>query len=50
MFIARKSGQLYLAAAVSSVISLVGVILLAVLPNTGIKLLGYFLAWAMNGK
>ncbi|KAI9485332.1 MAG: major facilitator superfamily domain-containing protein [Benjaminiella poitrasii] len=49
VYIARKSGQLYLAAAVSSTISLVGVILLAVLPNSGVKLLGYFLAWAMNG-
>ncbi|KAI8047954.1 major facilitator superfamily domain-containing protein [Gilbertella persicaria] len=47
--IARKSGQLYLGAAVSSTISLIGVILLAVLPNSAIKLLGYFLAWAMNG-
>ncbi|KAK4512772.1 uncharacterized protein ATC70_003478 [Mucor velutinosus] len=49
VFIARKTGQLYLGAAVSSTISLVGVILLAVLPNSGIKLLGYFTAWAMNG-
>jgi hypothetical protein len=49
-FIARKSGQLYLGAAVSTTISLIGVILLAVLPNSGIKLLGFFLAWAMNGE
>lgn len=49
MLIARKSGQLYLGVVVSTTISLIGVILLAVLPNSGIKLLGYFLAWAMNG-
>ncbi|CEP16701.1 hypothetical protein [Parasitella parasitica] len=50
VFVARKSGQLYLGAAVSTTISLVGVILLAALPNSSIKLLGYFLAWAMNGS
>jgi hypothetical protein len=49
VFIARKTGQLYLAAAFCSVVSLIGVILLATLPNTGVKLLGYFIAWAMNG-
>jgi len=49
VLVARKTGQLYMGAAFSTTISLVGVILLAVLPNSGIKLLGYFLAWAMNG-
>ncbi|KAI8890909.1 MFS general substrate transporter [Backusella circina FSU 941] len=49
VFIARKTGQLYISAAVCSTVSLIGVILLATLPNTGVKLLGYFIAWAMNG-
>lgn len=48
-YVARKSGQLYLGAVVSTTISLIGVILLAVLPNSGIKFLGYLIAWAMNG-
>ncbi|KAI7888356.1 major facilitator superfamily domain-containing protein [Mucor mucedo] len=49
VFVARKTKQLFLGVVVSSTVSLVGVILLAVLPPSGIKLLGYFLAWAMNG-
>lgn len=49
VFVARKTGQLYLGVVVSTTISLIGVILLAVLPSSGIKLLGYFLAWGMNG-
>lgn len=49
MWVARKTKQLYLGVVVSSVISLTGVILLAVLPAGGIKLLGFLLAWAMNG-
>lgn len=40
---------MFLGVVVSTTISLVGVILLAVLPSSGIKLLGYFLAWGMNG-
>ncbi|KAI9263764.1 major facilitator superfamily domain-containing protein [Sporodiniella umbellata] len=44
-YISRKTGQLYPGAAVCTTISLVGVVLLAVLPMAGIKLLGYFLAW-----
>lgn len=49
VYIVRKSKQLYLGAVVSTTLSLVGVVLLAALPNSGIKLIGYFLAWAMNG-
>ena len=49
VLVARKTGQLYYGVVVSTTISLIGVILLAVLPASGIKLLGYFLAWAMNG-
>ncbi|KAG2201199.1 hypothetical protein INT47_013010 [Mucor saturninus] len=49
VYVARKTNQLYLGVVVSSVISLVGVILLAVLPSGGVKLVGFLLAWAMNG-
>lgn len=49
VWVARKTKQLYMAVVVCTTISLIGVILLAVLPLTGIKLLGYFLAWALNG-
>ncbi|CAO3621159.1 unnamed protein product [Mucor hiemalis] len=49
VLVARKTGQLYFGVIVSTTISLIGVIILAVLPTSGIKLLGYFLAWAMNG-
>lgn len=49
VLIARKTGQLYLGVVCSTTISLVGVILLATLPAGKIKLLGFLLAWAMNG-
>lgn len=49
VLVARKTGQLYLGVVFSTTISLIGVIILAVLPTSGVKLLGYFLAWAMNG-
>ncbi|KAG1358171.1 hypothetical protein G6F62_000948 [Rhizopus arrhizus] len=49
VWVARKTKQLYMAVVVCTIISLIGVILLAVLPLSGIKLLGYFLAWALNG-
>jgi hypothetical protein len=49
VWVARKTGQLYFSVVVCTTISLIGVILLAVLPLTGVKLLGYFLAWAENG-
>ncbi|KAI8993277.1 major facilitator superfamily domain-containing protein [Pilobolus umbonatus] len=45
----RKTGQMYYTSVVSTVTSLAGVILLAALPNTGIKLIGYFIAWGLNG-
>ncbi|KAI8645720.1 major facilitator superfamily domain-containing protein [Parasitella parasitica] len=47
--VARKTGQLYLAVVVCTSSSLVGVILLAALPSSGVKLLGYLLAWSMAG-
>ncbi|KAI8049293.1 major facilitator superfamily domain-containing protein [Thamnidium elegans] len=47
--IARKTNQLYLGVAVSTTISLVGLILLVTLPEGTIKLVGFLLAWAMNG-
>ncbi|ORE08051.1 MFS general substrate transporter [Rhizopus microsporus var. microsporus] len=49
VWVARKTGQLYFSVVVCTTISMIGVILLAVLPLTGVKLLGYFLAWAENG-
>ncbi|KAI9363111.1 major facilitator superfamily domain-containing protein [Pilaira anomala] len=49
VLIARKTGQLYLGVVCSTTISLVGVILLASLPAGKIKLVGFLLAWAMNG-
>lgn len=49
VIIARKTNQLYLGVAFSTTISLVGLILLVTLPEGAIKLLGFLLAWAMNG-
>ncbi|CAO3653617.1 unnamed protein product [Mucor fragilis] len=50
IFVARRTGQLYLAVVVCTSVSLIGVILLAALPPSGVKLLGYLLAWAMAGS
>jgi len=50
IFVARRTGQLYLAVVVCTSVSLIGVILLAALPPSGVKLLGYLLAWAMAGR
>ncbi|GAA5803471.1 hypothetical protein HPULCUR_008953 [Helicostylum pulchrum] len=49
VIIARKTNQLYLGVAFSTIVSLVGLILLLTLPQGTIKLVGYLLAWAMNG-
>ncbi|KAG1457016.1 hypothetical protein G6F56_006705 [Rhizopus delemar] len=49
VYVARRTKQLYAAVLVCTTICLIGVILLAVLPLKGIKLLGFFLSWAQNG-
>jgi ACS family allantoate permease-like MFS transporter len=46
----RKTNSMALATIVCGVISMIGCILLACLPHTAIKLLGYYLAWGFNGN
>ncbi|CAO3621459.1 unnamed protein product [Cunninghamella blakesleeana] len=50
VYLHRKTGKFSVAVTVCGVIAMIGCILLAVLPHTGIKLIGYYLAWAFNGS
>ncbi|KAI8877654.1 MFS general substrate transporter [Backusella circina FSU 941] len=45
----RKTGQLAYSAITLTFISMIGCLLLAVLPQTGVKLLGYYLSWPCTG-
>ncbi|KAI8875904.1 MFS general substrate transporter [Backusella circina FSU 941] len=45
----RKTGQLAYTGLVLTVVSAVGCLLLAVLPQSGVKLLGYYLQWTSSG-
>ncbi|KAI9305537.1 major facilitator superfamily domain-containing protein [Cunninghamella echinulata] len=49
VFLHRKTGKLSIASTVSGLIAMLGCLLLAVLPHTAVKLLGYYLTWAYNG-
>lgn len=46
----HRTKQLVWTACVTSVVSLVGCLLLAVLPHQPIKLFAYYLSWAFNGS
>ncbi|ORX44760.1 MFS general substrate transporter [Hesseltinella vesiculosa] len=46
----RKTNSYVIVSAVCSGIAMIGCILLASLPHTSIKLLGYYLAWGYNGS
>lgn len=50
VIIHRKTNSMSLATIACGGISMVGCILLACLPHTAIKLLGYYLAWGFNGS
>ncbi|OAD08409.1 hypothetical protein MUCCIDRAFT_32172, partial [Mucor lusitanicus CBS 277.49] len=50
VFIHRRTHQLIFTACGLSAISMVGCLLLATLPNTAIKLIGYYLTWAQVGS
>ncbi|CAO3614717.1 unnamed protein product [Cunninghamella echinulata] len=49
VFLHRKTGKFSVACTVCGLIAMLGCLLLAVLPHTEIKLLGYYLSWAYNG-
>ncbi|ORZ25526.1 major facilitator superfamily domain-containing protein [Absidia repens] len=46
----RKTNSMSLATVACGGIAMIGCILLAALPHTAIKLLGYYLAWGFNGS
>ncbi|CAO3621479.1 unnamed protein product [Cunninghamella blakesleeana] len=50
VYLHRKTGKLFLSITACSLISMIGCILLIVLPHTGIKLVGYFFVWANNAS
>ncbi|KAI8333543.1 major facilitator superfamily domain-containing protein [Chlamydoabsidia padenii] len=50
VIIHRKTNSMSLATIVCGGIAMIGCILLACLPHTAIKLLGYYLAWGFNGS
>lgn len=50
VYINRKSKQIIYTALICYSVSALGCLLLAVLPNTGIKLLGYYFTWAQTGS
>jgi hypothetical protein len=50
VYINRRSKQIIYTAIICYSVSALGCLLLAVLPNTGIKLLGYYFTWAQTGS
>ncbi|RCH84244.1 hypothetical protein CU098_008285, partial [Rhizopus stolonifer] len=50
VYLNRRTKQIVYTAVVCYSISALGCLLLAVLPNTGVKLLGYYLSWAQTGS
>ncbi|CAO3614427.1 unnamed protein product [Cunninghamella echinulata] len=50
VFIHRKSGKLSVAIITTGLFGILGCILLAVLPHSAIKLLGYYISWAFSGS
>lgn len=50
IYIHRKTNQMIYTAVFCYIISAIGCLLLAVLPNTEIKLLGYYFTWAQTGS
>jgi hypothetical protein len=49
VYLHRKTGQLAYSGIILSTISMIGCLLLAVLPQTGVKLLAYYLTWPCTG-
>ena len=50
VYINRRSKQIIYTALICYTVSALGCLLLAVLPNTGVKLVGYYLTWAQTGS
>jgi hypothetical protein len=49
VYLQRKTKQLVYSAIIMTAISMIGCLLLAVLPQTGVKLLGFYLTWPCTG-
>ncbi|KAL0140001.1 major facilitator superfamily domain-containing protein [Mucor lusitanicus] len=50
VYINRRSKQIIYTALICYTVSALGCLLLAVLPNTGVKLVGYYFTWAQTGS
>ncbi|CAO3644403.1 unnamed protein product [Mucor fragilis] len=50
VYINRRSKQIIYTALICYSVSALGCLLLAVLPNTGVKLVGYYFTWAQTGS